>query len=597
MATLCIEDCWLNTTEEPQSALLPSRATPFQMVVRTLGIAGGLAAIVINAFTLVAFIHARLDKKSVTNTYIASLNCSDLLCGISGIMVFVSSIIRDAFPEVNQNLFMWMLSGLISFLFYNSLAGTLLISCDRLLATIWPMWYKTKMTSTIARICAMATWLTTLFITNIPLHISATRLDTSKRVLKIVTMNQLQPDKYSEYVLGPIIIILVLANCVVYSFVLIAYKKSIKRLQPSLQTMQLRSRRLTKTILGVVGITLLCWIPTVFFFITPPESDTGFKAQVSRAGFGLLLVPSILDNFIYAFRQNDYRRAYLNLLFGRRRPRDTMPRSKKRKTDRGNANPDVIKRAVQEFLDDACLQDAAKSQGVSKPTLQRYAKNAKDAKNTAESFTLSILTTRKRRMLHKIARIRSALMPIMEFRAINQPLWKGSMANRWRTSGDLFVKFHDSMKQQQVEWENSWVAKHTFIFFPLVGRKDVKERKQKEDDCPDNQTDEEDVEPMEEFNASDEEEMLALALKKCFKYFAGVILSEISEEGTLKVKLMKCVKGKTQQIAFIYPKVDDIDVVDHGDVVTLLPETGPCGGTPRAAKRLYFPEVDLSMYF
>ncbi|ELU01187.1 hypothetical protein CAPTEDRAFT_216657 [Capitella teleta] len=87
------------------------------------------------------------------------------------------------------------------------------------------------------------------------------------------------------------------------------------------------------------------------------------------------------------------------------------------------------------------------------------------------------------------------------------------------------------------------------------------------------------------------------ALKKCFKYFAGVILSEISEEGTLKVNLMKCVKGKIQQIAFIYPKVDDIDVVDLGDVVTLLPETGPCGGTPRAAKRLYFPEVDLSMYF
>jgi hypothetical protein len=85
--------------------------------------------------------------------------------------------------------------------------------------------------------------------------------------------------------------------------------------------------------------------------------------------------------------------------------------------------------------------------------------------------------------------------------------------------------------------------------------------------------------------------------KKSFKYFAGVILSETSEQGTLQVKFMKCVKGKTHQIAFIYPEVDDIDIIDLGDVVTLLPEPGQCGGTSRAAKRLYFPEMDLSMYF
>ena len=308
MADLTTDSSWEASTEA--GVLIPQKGTPFQMVVRAVGITGGVAAIAINALSVVAFIKGRLDQKSLTNIFITSLNCTDLLCGISGVMVFLASVIRDVYPKRNQNAFIWTLAALITFLFASSLANTFIIGCDRLLATVWPLHYKTIVTRTRVCLAIVIMFVAVFCIFCIPLCVSAASLDTSNTILTILTMDRLQPGKYSEYVIGPFIVLLMLLNCILYSVIFVAFRKSANKVQSTAHLEQ-RSRRLTRTILLVV---LVCWMPTVFFIIFPPTEETGIRAMAYRAGFGLLLVPSCMNNFVYAFRQKEYKTAYMNLL-------------------------------------------------------------------------------------------------------------------------------------------------------------------------------------------------------------------------------------------------------------------------------------------
>ncbi|MEE4247471.1 MAG: hypothetical protein V2I33_18840 [Kangiellaceae bacterium] len=86
--------------------------------------------------------------------------------------------------------------------------------------------------------------------------------------------------------------------------------------------------------------------------------------------------------------------------------------------------------------------------------------------------------------------------------------------------------------------------------------------------------------------------------EKATQHFAGVLTAGITQDGTVHVKFLKEQRGKGRSapISFIFPEHDDIDEVDLGDIVNLLPSPVPSGGTVRASKRLLFPGFDFSPF-
>ncbi|KAK6186839.1 hypothetical protein SNE40_006107 [Patella caerulea] len=77
--------------------------------------------------------------------------------------------------------------------------------------------------------------------------------------------------------------------------------------------------------------------------------------------------------------------------------------------------------------------------------------------------------------------------------------------------------------------------------------------------------------------------------KKTKQHFVGIVLTKDMEEFTVEVKYLTRQPMKSS-FRFVYPEVDDTDVVDIDDIASLA------GGTKRAAQQYIF-DVDLSHYF
>lgn len=84
--------------------------------------------------------------------------------------------------------------------------------------------------------------------------------------------------------------------------------------------------------------------------------------------------------------------------------------------------------------------------------------------------------------------------------------------------------------------------------------------------------------------------------KKSVTHYAGVAVGGLTELGTLNVKFLRRLPSRDGSHAFVFPEEEDTDEVDSGDIVMLLPQPVPSGGTTRAAKRLVFSGVDFSPY-
>jgi hypothetical protein len=206
-------------------------------------------------------------------------------------------------------------SALLQCLFLASLGNTLLIGCDRFVATTRPTEYR-KLVS-IRRVCGgiLINWIALGFVIGIPMILHNLQQDLNIRVVYVLDVKIAHPKKYVEYVVDPLTFAMMLCNCILYSVILFKFYRISQRL-PTSSTREIRSRKLTATVVTVVLITLVLWAPTVFFCLLPiePGEVHSLRGLVYRIGLVMLIISSYLNNVIYAMRQPDYKLAYRRLL-------------------------------------------------------------------------------------------------------------------------------------------------------------------------------------------------------------------------------------------------------------------------------------------
>ncbi|XP_074595626.1 adenosine receptor A2b-like isoform X1 [Brevipalpus obovatus] len=137
---------------------LPLNYTLVEIVVATCAFAGNLLAILVFIFD------KRLRK--VTNFYIISLSCADLLVGLVGVPSAI--LTKIGLPKNDFNGCLTMLS-LLVVLCTISILNLVAVSLDRFWAILYPLNYHSQMSSRAARIIIISCWILGALVGFLPL--------------------------------------------------------------------------------------------------------------------------------------------------------------------------------------------------------------------------------------------------------------------------------------------------------------------------------------------------------------------------------------------------------------------------------------------
>ncbi|XP_022102407.1 octopamine receptor Oamb-like [Acanthaster planci] len=300
-----------------------------------------LASVVIagNLLVIVAFVKTE-NLRSVTNSFLVSLACADLLVGVVVVPFYIS------LSFVNRG--EWYLGQWSCFLFYAmdvmastaSILHLCVVTADRYMAIVYPLTYPVRMTRKVAGVLMLLAW-------GLSLCVSFPWMFYWKAVVEEspgsgVRCPPPSPPLYSLvsitvafFVPATVIIALYARMCQVAR----QHSRSVHkgRIQcgndrghpqeamrihlgrAQTQTELNREYRAAKTVGLVVGAFLVCWLPVFAVILVSSwceEELKDIRSYINWLGF----INSAVNPFIYAFAISQFREAFKRLLcFERRR--------------------------------------------------------------------------------------------------------------------------------------------------------------------------------------------------------------------------------------------------------------------------------------
>ncbi|ELU00710.1 hypothetical protein CAPTEDRAFT_202108 [Capitella teleta] len=306
-------DNMLSSTSNDASALLEAT----RMII-CVCLATSLLTMVINPFTVVAMALHGMLKKSATNLFIVSLCCADLITGTATFVLKLNEVRVARQPDLHSKfvaVLSWTAAGLTIIGYFSSLLTAFAIGLDRAVATIKPMKYRSWVTRKRGIVCLVAMWTLACIIVLTPLFMKLGSLDKEQPVPVIMHPPLAFPQEFIRYGSTPMIMCCLIGNALLYLAIVIAFNRVSHSTNSSASAKH--SQRLTKTSVMVVSSLLICNTPITIMAALPPPTEPLQQLQANLI-YNLLLifllVPTFSNNFLYAWHQRDFRRAYGRLL-------------------------------------------------------------------------------------------------------------------------------------------------------------------------------------------------------------------------------------------------------------------------------------------
>ncbi|ELT91943.1 hypothetical protein CAPTEDRAFT_216475 [Capitella teleta] len=277
-----------------------------------------LLVIVLNPITVLAVIKSKLAQKSSAHFLIAVLSVSDFLCGLQ---FFCHQLLRMLIPIVGVNKAVieanWCLYMTSAIVVPSSSFVSLLIGIDRFIAVSYPTEYMQKMKIRNAAVMVAVMW---VFSIGRILPAGVYKRLQDDQLAFIAHNRDAFPRGYSLYFSAPLGLIALLLNTLLYARIFQLFKAQSNRIAGSVNhdLSTKRSQRLTRLSLIVVCVFIACLTPVILMSLLPqPEGGPlALNAYnvVSSFSAVLIIAPSFVNNIIFAWQHQDYRKAYLNLI-------------------------------------------------------------------------------------------------------------------------------------------------------------------------------------------------------------------------------------------------------------------------------------------
>ncbi|EDO33914.1 predicted protein, partial [Nematostella vectensis] len=264
----------------------------------------------------------------VTYHSIFSLALADLLAGLVAMPSYVAKkfvtegpfyqFVCDAFR------FSYFLTG------YASILSLCVISVERLLAVKCPLTYMMTVTHARVVIALVVIWIDSVLVSVLPF------LPLSSGVPRECNYHPTSWWSVMVIITNVIIPFLFIVTCYVYIYLIArAHLAQISRERASVrETLQMtekrtndgRERKANITIMIVIGLFVVCWFPSSFYYflqkVCPwcfPESFAGSRGFVNAFVKILTFTSSFCNPIIYCWRSNDFRKAFIKILLRKTR--------------------------------------------------------------------------------------------------------------------------------------------------------------------------------------------------------------------------------------------------------------------------------------
>ncbi|ELT88933.1 hypothetical protein CAPTEDRAFT_215639 [Capitella teleta] len=260
-----------DTTESVVTGtLLITDSSSHSNTLRFVRISLGIFSLLVNAFAFTSAIAQRSTKHKLIKILILNQNIADFTCAVGVLLSQLAGIIHDFHLDWNRDRLTIGVYGLIIVSFTVSLANALLIGFERFIATSQPSVYKKTCTKRRLVICAGSVWIITLAVVLSPLiaHFYGEDSNINGDRFYILQMQNNLPNMLAKLI--PIVYtLLMLGNCVLYLKIFLCFKRSRNRVNVSAG--EKSSRKMTVTVVTVMAATLICYTPTVVYFLAPPN--------------------------------------------------------------------------------------------------------------------------------------------------------------------------------------------------------------------------------------------------------------------------------------------------------------------------------------
>ncbi|XP_047449972.1 C5a anaphylatoxin chemotactic receptor 1 [Mugil cephalus] len=237
-------------------------------LVVLLGVPGNALVVWVTGFCM---------KRSVTSIWFLNLALADLLCCLS-IPLLMVPLMHDDHWHFGP-LACTLVKGLFYLVMYCSVLQLVLISVDRLILVIWPVWCQNRRRPIYAVYVCVALWCLAL-IGSIPQFVYATEITAGKHKRECVMAYSIRGAwavTAVRFLLGFFFPFLVIVVCH-----LIVYCSTQRRLSRGRD----RSTRTLRVIVAVVLSFFLCWLPLHIMdfvtLVTPRSSPNSPKVYVAH---------------------------------------------------------------------------------------------------------------------------------------------------------------------------------------------------------------------------------------------------------------------------------------------------------------------------
>ncbi|XP_066151457.1 histamine H2 receptor [Euwallacea fornicatus] len=261
-----------------------------------------------NLLTISAILSTRKLSSVVANQLVFSLAVSDLFVGLTIPYHMAFYIVTD-FGSGKINCLLRFV--LISFACSSSISNLLVIAVDRYVAIVYPLHYNRLITRKTALIFTIFAWSLSFSVAAIPLLWNDWRAGISCDMFEVI------PNDYINFVVCPMFVLIWIMMLLLYSRICQEATGHAKRLRSASSTqnmLALRDYKSFQVMLTILGCFTICWLPYFVIAIYNRHYKEAKSTLYYEVAFNLAVANSGMNPIIYAWKNNNFRTAFLQLI-------------------------------------------------------------------------------------------------------------------------------------------------------------------------------------------------------------------------------------------------------------------------------------------
>ena len=280
----------------------------------------GSIGILSNVFVLAALLNAKSLRKKITNMYIINQSCIDLSASIMLIITYLDIDVDYTKPAGNFLCLMWKSAVLLWSLLISSTYNLVMVSIDRYLQIVHPIWHKNQMSRCKAKLMLMFAWISGFFWK------FSTVLPTSKVEDGECKSMHFWPSEIVQHFVGVLGIILqffVPLGILIYTYtkiILVLNKKVYPQpsnAEPSSnnQSSNRAQRNVIKTLIMISVAFVLCWIINqIMFLYYNLGGSLNFSGYLYHISVILVFLNCCINPFVYMCKYDQFKRGVVKLV-------------------------------------------------------------------------------------------------------------------------------------------------------------------------------------------------------------------------------------------------------------------------------------------